>query len=77
MSDNSKLIIKINQLFHNAGIKQENRLDILVNILKSANTTDKRLSDDVRKILGDIDYTNKELVQEIFMNIGVNTRNLN
>jgi ubiquinone/menaquinone biosynthesis C-methylase UbiE len=28
------------------------------------------LSDDVRKILGDIDYTNKELVQEIFMNIG-------
>jgi hypothetical protein len=41
-----------------------------VNILKSANTTDKRLSDDVRKILGDIDYTNKELVQEIFMNIG-------
>lgn len=70
MSDNSKLIIKINQLFHNAGIKQENRLDILVNILKSANTTDQRLGDDVKKILGDIDYTNKELVQEIFMNLG-------
>jgi hypothetical protein len=73
MSDNSKLIVKINQLFHNAGIKQENRLDILVTILKSKNTdnyTDNVLFTEIKKMVDEIDYTNKELIQEIFMNIG-------
>lgn len=77
MNDNSKLITKINQLFHNAGIKQENRLDILINILKTTEingetfgVANNTLTKEIKKLINDIDYTNKDLVQEIFMNIG-------
>lgn len=71
MNNNSKLITKINQLFHNAGINQENRLNLLINILKNnIENINKNLTEEIKLLIDEIDYTNKDLVQEMFMNIG-------
>ena len=72
MTDNAKIIANINQLFHNAGIKQESRFDILVDILKNQETTPiaQILYKSIRESLNGLDYTNKDLIQELFMTIG-------
>ena len=95
MTDNAKIITNINQYFHNAGIKQESRFDILVDILKNneterntepvgrsvsarsvreeratGTTINQVLYQSIRESLNILDYTNKDLIQELFMKIG-------
>ena len=64
---NSKIIIQINQLFHNKGIKQEDRFELLLNIL-DGNKDTKYF--DIKNLIDNLDYNNTELIQEIFMKIG-------
>ena len=69
--DNSKLINQINQLFHNKGIKQEERFNLLITLLeKNKNNIQDENYNDIIKLINNLDYTNSELIQEIFMTIG-------
>jgi len=67
--DNSKLINQINQLFHNKGVKQEERFNVLINLLEKNNIEDEKFSD-ILKLINNLDYGNFDLIQEIFMTIG-------
>jgi len=70
--ENTKIIGKINQHFHNIGVKQENRFDVLLSIIETKNN--KELEQGINKpiidLLNEIDYNNKDLIQELFMTIG-------
>ena len=75
---NSKHINHINQLLHNKGIKQEDRIGVLTSLFEkrknhggpsAAAVIDPRFSDIVDTINA-IDFTNKEISQEIFMLFG-------
>jgi len=69
--DNNKIINQINQLFHNKGIKQENRFDLLLELLQKNNAglIDSSYEDIIQLING-FDYSNKDIIQEIFMLFG-------
>ena len=69
--DNSKLINEINQLFHNKGVKQESRFNLLIDLLeKSKNGITDNTFQDIQTLLSSLDYSNKDLIQEIFMSLG-------
>ena len=70
--DNSKIINQINQLFHNKGIKQEARFDLLIKLLEennADNSFDSKFSD-ILTLINSLDYSNKDLIQEMFMLLG-------
>ena len=70
--DNSKIINQINQLFHNKGIKQEARFDLLIKLLEENNADtcfDSKFSD-ILTLINSLDYSNKDLIQEMFMLLG-------
>ena len=69
--NNSKLIAQINQLFHNRGVKQEDRFDLLVSLLENSknNIQDERFSE-IILLINSLDYDDYDLIQEIFMKIG-------
>lgn len=71
MTDNSKQLSKINQIFHNKGIKQDNRLELFLTILHkyNNNTITDGIEKDVKDILDKIDLTNIEFIQECFMEL--------
>lgn len=75
---NSKHINNINQLLHNKGIKQEDRIGVLTSLFEkrknhggptAAAVIDPRFSD-IMDAINAIDFTNKEISQEIFMLFG-------
>ena len=71
--DNSKLINQINQLFHNKGVKQEERFNLLIDLLENNNKNISSKDDkfnDIIALINNLDYTNCDLIQEIFMTIG-------
>jgi type I restriction-modification system DNA methylase subunit len=71
--DNSKLINQINQLFHNKGVKQEERFNLLIDLLENNNKNTSNNDDkfnDIIALINSLDYTNCDLIQEIFMTIG-------
>jgi type I restriction-modification system DNA methylase subunit len=70
--DNSKLITQINQLFHNKGVKQEERFNLLIELLESMKCTNTNIEKykEIIDLLNLLDYNNKDLMQEIFMTIG-------
>jgi len=77
-TSNSKHIHHINQLLHNKGIKQEDRIGILTSLFEirkkksdggttsTANGGEARITD-IMDAINEIDFTNKEISQEIFM----------
>jgi len=70
--DNSKIINQVNQLFHNKGIKQEARFDLLIKLLEennADNSFDSKFSD-ILTLINSLDYSNKDLIQEMFMLLG-------
>ena len=69
---NSINLNKINQLFHNNGIKQELRFDLLINLLETNNTNGVITEQykEITNIISQLDYSNKDLIQEMFMLIG-------
>ncbi len=71
MVDNSKLINKINQILHNNGVRQEERFNVLIELLEKnkMGVLDERFVD-VIAIINSLDYSNCDLIQEIFMTIG-------
>jgi len=80
-TSNSKHIHHINQLLHNKGIKQEDRIGVLTSLFEtrkkqsdggtttSAIVVDARFTD-IMDAINAIDFTNKEISQEIFMLFG-------
>ena len=80
-TSNSKHIHHINQLLHNKGIKQEDRIGILTSLFEtrkkqsgggtttSGIVVDARFAD-IMDAINAIDFTNKEISQEIFMLFG-------
>lgn len=76
---NSKHINHINQLLHNKGIKQEDRIGVLTTLFEkrknltvgaaAAGAFDPRFSD-IMDAINAIDFTNKEISQELFMLFG-------
>jgi len=70
--DNSKIINQINQLFHNKGVKQEARFDLLIKLLEENNvsTSSDNNFADVLSLINSLDYSNKDLIQEMFMLLG-------
>lgn len=69
--DNNKIINQINQLFHNKGIKQENRFDLLLYLLQKNNIGIIESNyEDIVKLINTFDYSNKEIIQELFMLFG-------
>jgi predicted RNA methylase len=80
-TSNSKHIHHINQLLHNKGIKQEDRIGILTSLFEirkkksdggttsTAIVVDARFTD-IMDAINAIDFTNKEISQEIFMLFG-------
>lgn len=69
--DNSKLINQINQLFHNKGVKQEERFNLLMVLLeKNKNNIQDEKFNDILTLINILDYSNCDLIQEIFMTIG-------
>jgi predicted RNA methylase len=76
-NSNSKHINHINQLLHNKGIKQEDRIGVLTSLFErrkslavgTAAGIDPRFSD-IMDAINAIDFTNKEISQEIFMLFG-------
>ncbi len=69
--DNSKLINQINQLFHNKGVKQEERFNTLIILLeKNKNNIPDEKFNDIITLINSLDYTNCDLIQEIFMTVG-------
>jgi hypothetical protein len=74
--NNIKLINQINQLLHNKGVKQETRIDLLIELLennKKKDTCDDcelmKKYDDILSIINSFDYSNKDLIQELFMSL--------
>lgn len=69
--DNSKIINQVNQLFHNKGIKQEARFDLLIKLLEEnkTNSFDSKFTD-ILTLINSLDYSNKDLIQEMFMLLG-------
>ena len=69
--DNSKIINQINQLFHNKGIKQDDRFNLLIELLEeNKNGIINEKFQEIIKLINSFDYSNNDLVQEIFMAIG-------
>lgn len=69
--DNNKVINQINQLFHNKGVKQENRFDLLLELLEKNNAGHIETKYvDIIQLINDFDYSNKEIIQELFMLFG-------
>ena len=80
-SSNSKHIHHINQLLHNKGIKQEDRIGVLTSLFETRKwqsggvptttviVVDARFND-IMDAINAIDFTNKEISQEIFMLFG-------
>lgn len=69
--DNLKLINQINQLFHNKGVKQDDRFNLLMLLLeKNKHNLQDDTHLDIQVLMNSLDYTNHELIQEIFMTIG-------
>lgn len=76
---NSKHINHINQLLHNKGIKQEDRIGVLTTLFEKRKTLtvgsvapaayNPRFSD-IMDAINAIDFTNKEISQELFMLFG-------
>jgi hypothetical protein len=72
MENNSKIINHINQMFHNNGIKQEERFNLLIVLLeniKNGKSSDNKFNE-LLQLISSFDYTNADLMQEIFMIIG-------
>ena len=67
--ENSKLINQINQLFHNKGVKQEDRFNLLMTLLEKNNIKDEKFND-ILSLINNLDYSNCDLIQEIFMSVG-------
>lgn len=67
--DNYKLIDQINLLFHSKGIKQENRLDLLIDLLMKNNNVKNKFKD-IDILIKNLNTSNYDLIQEIFMTIG-------
>ena len=67
--ENSKLINQINQLFHNKGVKQEDRFNLLMTLLEKNNIKDEKYND-ILSLINNLDYSNCDLIQEIFMSVG-------
>lgn len=69
--DNNKLISTINQLLHNKGVKQEERFNLMIELLENNR---KQIVienyEDILSIINNLDYSNKDLIQEIFMLFG-------
>lgn len=70
--NNIKFINRINQLFHNNGVKQENRFDLLIELLVKYNKNETISSEfkEFVELLTCLDYNDKDLMQEIFMLLG-------
>jgi predicted RNA methylase len=69
--DNNKVITQINQLLHNKGIKQEERFDKLISLFEKNKTGGSDAEyEDVLQLIRAIDYSNKDLTQELFMLFG-------
>jgi type I restriction-modification system DNA methylase subunit len=69
--DNSKLINQINQLFHNKGVKQDERFNLLMSLLeKNKNNIKDENFNDILSLINNLDYSNCDLIQEIFMSVG-------
>lgn len=69
--DNSKTISHINQLLHNKGIKQEDRFDKLIELFEKNKTGQKDAAfADILDLIAGFDYTDHELIQELFMLFG-------
>jgi hypothetical protein len=79
-NQNSKHINHINQLLHNKGIKQEDRIGVLTSLFEKRKTHgagsaaapaafDPRFND-IMDAINAIDFTNKEISQELFMLFG-------
>ena len=69
--DNSKVIATINQLLHNRGIKQEERLNTLISLFeKRKNGIVDAAFTDILELIDGFDYSDKDLVQELFMLFG-------
>lgn len=76
-TSNSKHIHHINQLLHNKGIKQEDRIGVLTSLFETRKkqsggggaTIDARFTD-IMNAINAIDFTSKEISQEIFMLFG-------
>lgn len=69
--DNSKVIATINQLLHNRGIKQEERLNTLISLFeKRKNGILDPAFTDILELIDGFDYSDKDLVQELFMLFG-------
>jgi predicted RNA methylase len=69
--DNSKVIANINQLLHNRGIKQEERLNTLISLFeKRKNGIVDPTFTDILELIDGFDYSDKDLVQELFMLFG-------
>ena len=51
--ENSKLINQINQLFHNKGVKQEDRFNLLMTLLEKNNIKDEKYNDILSLIMTD------------------------
>jgi len=80
-TDNVKHINHINQLLHNKGVKQEDRIAVLTSLFeKRKNAADSKTLPtsfvidpkfhDVMEVIQAIDFTNQEITQEIFMLFG-------
>ena len=69
--DNSKTITHINQLLHNRGIKQEDRLDKLIELFEKNKTGQKdTMFADILDLIAGFDYTDHDFTQELFMLFG-------
>lgn len=72
--ENSKILNQINQCFHNNGIKQESRFDLLLSMLEKNNKNEPcdqpEKYKEIINLLENLDYTNTDLIQEMFMFIG-------
>jgi type I restriction-modification system DNA methylase subunit len=69
--DNSKIIANINQLLHNKGIKQEDRFDKLIDLFeKNKMGTQDPAFADILNLISAFDYTDHDLIQELFMLFG-------
>jgi len=70
--NNVKFINRINQLFHNSGVKQENRFDLLIELLIKYNKNEPIANEfkEFVELLKCLNYNDKDLIQEIFMLLG-------
>ena len=69
--DNSKIINQINQLFHNKGVKQEERFNLLIELLENNKKgVPNEQFKEIIQLIETFDYSNADLIQQIFMSIG-------